>query len=46
MDVTMYRSLIGSLRYILHTQPDLTYSMSILSRYMVNLMSDHWTATK
>ena len=46
VDVTLYRSLIGSLRYLLHTQPDMTYSVSILSRYMVNPSSDHWTTGK
>ena len=46
MDATLYRSLIGSLRYLLHTRPDMTYSVSILSRYMVNPTSDHWIAAK
>ena len=46
MDVTLYRSLIGSLRYLLHTRPDMTYSVSILSRYMMNPTSDHWIASK
>ena len=38
----MYRSL----RYLLHTQPDMTYYVSILSGYMVNPTSDHWTTAK
>ena len=46
MDATLYRSLIRSLRYLLHTQPDMTYSVIILSRYMVNPTSDHWIAAK
>ena len=41
VDTTLYRSLVGSLRYLLHTRPDMIYSMSILSRYMVNPTSDH-----
>ena len=46
MDATLYRSLIGSLRYLLHTRSDMTYSVSILSRYMMNPTSEHWIAAK
>ena len=46
LDATLFRSLIGSLRYLLHTRPDMTYSVIILSRYMVNPTSDHWIAAK
>jgi hypothetical protein len=34
VDATMYRSLIGSLRYLLHTRPELTYSVCYLSHFM------------
>nr|GEU81479.1 zinc finger, CCHC-type [Tanacetum cinerariifolium] len=34
VDTTYYRSLIGSLRYLLHTRPDLSYSLGLLSRFM------------
>jgi hypothetical protein len=34
VDATMYRSLIGSLRYLLYTRPELTYSVCYLSRFM------------
>ena len=46
VDLTLYRSFIGSLRYLLHMRLDKTYSVSILSRYMVNPTSDCWTNTK
>ena len=46
VDAILYMSLIGSLRYLLHTRPDMTYSVSILSRYMVNPNSDHWISAK
>ena len=41
MDAALYRSLIRSLRYLLHMQLDMTYSVSIMSRYMVNPIFDH-----
>ncbi|GJT98949.1 ribonuclease H-like domain, reverse transcriptase, RNA-dependent DNA polymerase [Tanacetum coccineum] len=31
---TEYQSLIGCLRYLLHTRPDLSYSVGLLSRFM------------
>jgi hypothetical protein len=34
MDPTGYRSIIGSLRYILNTRPDLAFSVGVMSRYM------------
>jgi hypothetical protein len=34
VDCTYYRSVVGSLRYLLHTRPDLCYSIEIVSRYM------------
>ena len=46
MDTTLYMNLIGSLRHLLYTRLDMTYSVSILSRYMVNPTSNHWTTAK
>ena len=41
-----FRSLIGCLRYLVHTQPDITYSVNFLSRYMSNPNSEHMSAAK
>ena len=46
VDSLLYRSLVGSLSYLLHLRPNMTYSMSILSRYTMNPTSDHLIATK
>lgn len=34
VDTTEYRRVIGCLRYLLHTRPDLAYSVGMASRYM------------
>lgn len=36
-DGTMYRQLRGSLIYLTLTQPDISYAVSVISRYMQNL---------
>jgi hypothetical protein len=46
VDATAYRSLIESLRYLLHTRPDLTYSICYLSRFMESPKFEHLTAVK
>uniref|UniRef100_A0A8R7UMG2 Reverse transcriptase Ty1/copia-type domain-containing protein n=1 Tax=Triticum urartu TaxID=4572 RepID=A0A8R7UMG2_TRIUA len=34
VDQSLYRSVIGSLRYLVHTRPDITYAVGIVSRFM------------
>ncbi|XP_020254173.1 uncharacterized protein LOC109831250 [Asparagus officinalis] len=34
VDTFMYRSVVGSLRYLVNTRPDLAYSIGVVSRYM------------
>nr|GFA05548.1 ribonuclease H-like domain, reverse transcriptase, RNA-dependent DNA polymerase [Tanacetum cinerariifolium] len=38
---TKYQSLIGCLRYLLHTRPDLSYSIGLLSRFMQEPREQH-----
>ncbi|GKA18775.1 hypothetical protein Tco_0698690, partial [Tanacetum coccineum] len=46
VDATYYRSLIGNLRYLLHTRPDLSYSVGLLSRFMQDPKDHHLKAIK
>ena len=46
VDPTLYRQLIGSLMYLVNTQPDLCFAMNTLSQFMVEPRSVHWVAAK
>ena len=46
VDSTMYRPLIGSLLYLVHTRPDICFAVSALSQFMTDLRHVHWIATK
>nr|GEX97382.1 zinc finger, CCHC-type [Tanacetum cinerariifolium] len=46
VNATYYRSLIGSLRYLLHTRPDLSYSVGLLSIFMQDPKDHHLKAVK
>nr|GEX52821.1 ribonuclease H-like domain, reverse transcriptase, RNA-dependent DNA polymerase [Tanacetum cinerariifolium] len=43
---TEYRSIIGCLRYLLHTRPDLSYSVILLSRFMQEPREKHMKAIR
>ncbi|KAG6478780.1 hypothetical protein ZIOFF_062224 [Zingiber officinale] len=46
IDATEYRCVIGCLRYLLHTRPDLSYSVGMASRYMEKPTSMHHKVVK
>lgn len=46
VDPTAYRSIIGSLRYIVNTRSDLAYSVGVVSRYMEAPGREHWAVVK
>ena len=46
IDSTMYRSVVGSLRYLVNTRPDLAYSVGYISRFMENPTTEHLAAVK
>ena len=45
-DVTMYRQLVRSLIYLTLTPPDITYTVSMISRFMQKLKKPHLEAIK
>jgi hypothetical protein len=45
-DITRFRSIVGSLRYLVNTRPDIAYSVGMVSRFMEAPTSDHWAAIK
>jgi hypothetical protein len=46
VDDISYRSLIGSLRYLVNTRPDLAYSVDYVSRFMEKPREEHMNAMK
>ncbi|KAL9811877.1 putative RNA-directed DNA polymerase [Arabidopsis thaliana] len=46
IDGQKYRKHIGCLRYLLHTRPDLSYDVEVLSRYMHDPKESHGAALK
>ncbi|KAJ0978704.1 hypothetical protein J5N97_014178 [Dioscorea zingiberensis] len=46
VDATFYRSIIGSLRYLVNTRPNIAYAVGIVSRFMEKPTSQHLAAVK
>jgi cytochrome c peroxidase len=43
---TMYRSLVGSLRYLVHTRPDIAFVVGYDSRFMEKPQQEHLVVVK
>ncbi|XP_074351602.1 secreted RxLR effector protein 161-like [Apium graveolens] len=43
---TQYKSVVGGLRYLVHTRPDIAYAVGIVSRYMEGPTEIHYNAVK
>jgi hypothetical protein len=41
VDAMQYRSIIGGLRYLTHTRPEITFVVGYLSRFMEDPCEDH-----
>ncbi|KAE8648424.1 hypothetical protein Csa_008575, partial [Cucumis sativus] len=42
IDATEYRSIVGCLRYLLNTRPDLSYAVGMASRYIERPTTMHY----
>jgi hypothetical protein len=46
VDPTMYRQLIGSLMYMIHTRPDICYAVIAMSQFITELRQGHLGGSK
>jgi hypothetical protein len=46
MNATKFRSVVGSLRYLVNTRPDIACSVGMLSRFTESPNAEHWQAIK
>jgi hypothetical protein len=46
VNATKYRSVVGSLRYLVNTRPDIAFSVGMVSRFMESPNAEHWSAMK
>lgn len=46
IDATGFRKKVGCLRYLLHSRPDLSYSVGVMSRYMQSPRESHGAAMR
>ena len=46
VDPTLFKSLVGSLRYLTCTRPDILYAVGVVSCFMENLITTHLKAAK
>jgi hypothetical protein len=46
VDPTLFKQIVGSLRYLCNSRPDICYSMSVVSKFMNNPKKSHLAAAK
>ena len=42
VDAILYRSIIDGLRYLVHTRPNIAFTVGYISRFMEDPREDHW----
>ncbi|XP_073225744.1 secreted RxLR effector protein 161-like [Cicer arietinum] len=45
-DSTLFKQVVGSLRYLCNTRPDICYSLGVIRRFMERPKLSHWLAVK
>ncbi|XP_066333634.1 secreted RxLR effector protein 161-like [Miscanthus floridulus] len=46
VDATLYQSIIGGLRYIVHMRSDIAFAVGYVSDFMEDPREDHWAMVK
>jgi hypothetical protein len=46
VDATLHRSIVGSLRYLVHTRPDIAFAIGYVSRFMEAPTTEHMATMK
>ena len=46
LDATLYRQLVGSILYLTHSRPYLSFTVGCVSRYMKTPHESHWKEAK
>jgi hypothetical protein len=46
VDATEYRGLVGCLRYLVHTRPDIAFTVGYVSRFMDSPTTEHLNVVK
>ena len=46
VDAILYRSIVGGLRYVVHTRPDIVFAVGYVSRFIEDPREDHWAVVK
>ncbi|XP_019445525.1 PREDICTED: uncharacterized protein LOC109349243 [Lupinus angustifolius] len=46
VDATLFRQIVGCLRFVCHGRPELAYGAGVISRHMANPNQSHMTAAK
>jgi len=46
MDNTLFKQVVGSLRYLYNTRPDISFAVGLISRFSDDPKASHWVAAK